>query len=204
MMYKNIRIVTLFLLMLMLFTATSTAQVNVENMFPDEEDVLASAALMGADGEMIGGVVIAAIEDEGEMGEMIGVWAMIWDGLEPGYHAFHIHSVGNCEHDGDSPFSSAAGHFNPDGTTHGAHAGDLPSLYAMDNGGAGLIFITNAFTVEDLLDDDGSAFVIHAGRDNFANIPDRYGTPDDATLGAGDAGSRVACGVIEAGFVMEE
>ena len=69
-----------------------------------------------------------------------------------------------------------------------------------------LVTTTDAFTMEELLMGDKTAIVIHAGADNFANIPpDRYtqanGTPgpDQMTMTTGDAGKRVACGVIGAG-----
>jgi hypothetical protein len=48
----------------------------------------------------------------------------------------------------------------------------------------------------DLFDADGSAIMVHSAPDNFANIPERYGTPDQETLDGGDSGERVACGVI--------
>lgn len=192
-----IRFALLVVSMLIFGILQTVAQVDPENMFPDDDDILASAAIVNTDGELLGGVIIAEFNED-DMGGVLGVWAFLWDGLEPGFHAFHIHSVATCEH--EEGFTTAGGHFNPGGTTHGAHAGDLPSLYAMENGGAALIFMTDAFTVEDLMDEDGSAFMIHAGRDNYSNIPERYGEADDATLGAGDAGSRVACGVIETGM----
>ena len=47
-----------------------------------------------------------------------------------------------------------------------------------------------------LRDADGSALIVHAGPDNFANIPPRYGTPDADTLATGDSGARAACGVV--------
>ena len=52
---------------------------------------------------------------------------------------------------------------------------------------------------EDLLDDDGTALMVHSDADNFANIPERYAPegPDEDTRSTGDAGSRLACGVIE-------
>ena len=71
----------------------------------------------------------------------------------------------------------------------------------------GLGQINNAFDQADLLDGAGTAIIIHANSDNFANIPaDRYQQiaggapgPDEATLATGDGGKRVACGVISAG-----
>lgn len=123
----------------------------------------------------------------------------------PGFHGFHVHAIGVCDPDAPTgPFTTAGGHFALAGQTHGAHAGDLPSLLVMEDGSARLEFVTDGFEVKDLRDDDGSAVMVHAARDNFANIPTRYVSttsgqpgPDEATLATGDAGSRYSCGVIE-------
>lgn len=115
--------------------------------------------------------------------------------LPAGFHGFHIHTVGDCS---ASDFTSAGGHFNPAGEEHGDHAGDLPNLLVMADGTASMMLETDRFAVADLFDEDGSAIIIHAAPDNHANIPERYAPPpDDATLATGDAGSRLACGVIE-------
>ena len=55
---------------------------------------------------------------------------------------------------------------------------------------------TDRFSLDELRDADGTAVMIHSGPDNFANIPPRYGTPDQETLNTGDSGTRVACGVV--------
>jgi Cu-Zn family superoxide dismutase len=118
------------------------------------------------------------------------------DGASPGFHGFHVHAVGTCT----PPFTSAGGHYNPGSATHGDHAGDLPVLYVDADGETVARFVTDRFALGALFDADGSAFILHAGRDNYANIPtDRYDPdPDATTLATGDAGSRFACGVIEA------
>lgn len=122
-------------------------------------------------------------------------------GLTPGFHGFHVHAVGTC--DGSAAFTSAGGHFNPGAATHGHHAGDLPVLLA-DGGGIAVARVrTDRFRVSDLLDADGSALIVHAAPDNYANIPARYASstgpgPDAATLATGDAGGRAGCGVIAA------
>lgn len=110
-----------------------------------------------------------------------------------------MHAVGACV----PPFTSAGGHFNPDATAHGDHAGDFPSLLINEDGTGELRFTTDRFTLADLFDADGSALMVHAGRDNYANIPDRYHShatdtlgPDPDTLATGDAGSRSACGEV--------
>lgn len=117
--------------------------------------------------------------------------------LQPGFHGFHVHGTGICE---VPTFASAGGHFKQAGTNHGAHAGDMPSLLVKRNGTASLRFTTDSFGLDDLRDADGSAIMVHAGADNFANVPSRYAPdgPDEATLNTGDAGGRVACGAIGA------
>jgi Cu-Zn family superoxide dismutase len=77
----------------------------------------------------------------------------------------------------------------------------MPSLLVTETGRAFSQFVTDRFTLADLRDADGSAVMVHAGPDNFANIPERYSSggipgPDATTLATGDAGARVACGVI--------
>ncbi len=128
------------------------------------------------------------------------------DGLEPGFHGFHIHDVGICEPDApDGPFTTATGHYVGEGGTHGDHDGDMPSLFVNADGSASLSATLDAFTVEELTAGDGAAVMIHVGPDNFANVPDRYTSaetdapgPDDMTNSTGDAGARAACGVVEA------
>jgi Cu-Zn family superoxide dismutase len=121
-------------------------------------------------------------------------------GLAPGFHGFHVHTTGDCT----PPFTSAGGHFNPGGALHPDHAGDMPTLLVNEDGTGLLRFETDRYSVADLFDADGSALIVHAGRDNYANIPDRYHShaydvfgPDQDTLATGDAGDRTACGVIQ-------
>ncbi|MEX5271013.1 superoxide dismutase family protein [Kocuria sabuli] len=129
-------------------------------------------------------------------------------GLEPGFYGLHVHGVGLCEADSAAPgnpgttgdFLSAGGHLGSDSGGHPDHTGDLTSLYVTEGGMGFLTTVTDRFAVEDLVaDDDGSAVMLHAGPDNFGNVPERYapGGPDETTLATGDAGSRLACGVVE-------
>jgi Cu-Zn family superoxide dismutase len=130
--------------------------------------------------------------------------------LAPGFHGLHIHSVGKCEPASVAPtggapadFNSAGAHFQVGGhTTHPA-SGDLASLQVRGDGSASLVTTTDAFTAADLLAGQKTAIIIHEKADNFGNIPpERYqqvnGTPgpDETTMATGDAGKRVACGVI--------
>lgn len=113
--------------------------------------------------------------------------------LPAGQHGWHIHAVGKC----DAPdFTTAGGHFNPDGKQHGTlnpqgpHAGDLGNLTAGADGTARAELaakVTLAPGSASLLKPDGTAIVIHAGID------------DDKTDPAGNSGARIACGVVKAG-----
>jgi Cu-Zn family superoxide dismutase len=121
-------------------------------------------------------------------------------GLTPGFHGFHVHTIGSCV---APAFTSAGGHFNPRSVGHGQHAGDFPPLLVTSDGTAHATFRTDRFALADLFDSDGSALIVHANADNLANIPTRYHShtedklgPDSATLATGDAGDRTACGVV--------
>jgi Cu-Zn family superoxide dismutase len=133
--------------------------------------------------------------------------------LTAGFHALHVHEVGRCQRDArdaagnPAPFFTAGGHFRTETQAHGEHAGDLPPVLVMRDGTARADFLTDRLRVRSLLAGDGSAVIVHALRDNLAHIPDRYHShtpdassttvgPDAATLATGDAGPRVACGVL--------
>ncbi|GAA2364014.1 hypothetical protein GCM10010404_17720 [Nonomuraea africana] len=127
-------------------------------------------------------------------------------GLPKGFHGFHIHAMGTCDPKAvdpatgkTTPFHTAGGHFDITGGSHAAHAGDLPSLLVNADGRGAASFTTDRFKVGHLTDQDGSAVIVHALPDNFANIPSRYARngPDEMTLRTGDAGGRIACGVIK-------
>lgn len=130
-------------------------------------------------------------------------------GLATGIHAFHVHA-NNDPTNGDGcvapSFASADGHFNPAGVSHPNHAGDMPVVF-FSQGQSSFFgsptfgyanFITSNFTPDQV---KGKAIILHALADNCANIPTRYSAagvagPDATTLGTGDAGGRLACGVI--------
>jgi len=107
--------------------------------------------------------------------------------LPEGAHGFHIHAIGECE----PPFQSAGGHFNPDEHQHGVenpqglHAGDLPNIHVPVSGQLTVEHFAMGLTLDEVLDEDGASMMVHAGSDDYASDP------------AGDAGDRIACGVIE-------
>lgn len=156
----------------------------------------AAAVMENAEGSRIGTV---SFYDEGDY---VKVEADIED-TETGFHGFHLHEEAICEPEEEEPFSSAGGHYNPDDSDHGEHAGDMPPLYVMEDGTAKMSVALDQIEVEQLLE-DGVSVMIHEDKDNFAHIPDRYQSedseesgPDQDTLDTGDAGDRYACGVIE-------
>jgi Cu-Zn family superoxide dismutase len=115
--------------------------------------------------------------------------------LSSGLHGFHVHQNPSClpaEKDGKMvPGLAAGGHYDPvEGGMHGApygkgHLGDLPALYVDEKGAATSPVL--APRLKKLADVRGRALVIHAGGDNYSDVP--------AKLGGG--GARMACGVIE-------
>lgn len=146
----------------------------------------AGARLLDNAGEPVGKVTFR----QAAAGVVVRIKA---EGLEPGWHGVHFHAVGDCSDHDD--FQRSTGHVEASDKPHGFlnpeghHEGDLPNLHAHADGRAAAEFYTRAVSIRDgkaaLLDDDGSAVVIHARADNHVDQP------------IGGAGERVACGVIE-------
>lgn len=106
--------------------------------------------------------------------------------LTPGLHGFHVHQMASCSDAG----MAAGGHLDPQHTdkhlgpySQDGHLGDLPALYVDDKGNATLPELAPRLTIADV---SGHALMIHAGGDNYSDVPEK--------LGGG--GPRVACGVI--------
>jgi len=144
--------------------------------------VVATATLSPSSDSKVRGTV-TFIQDSGK----VRVEAQV-TGLTPGDHGFHIHEKGDCS---ASDASSAGGHFNPDGMPHGGpgehqrHVGDFGNLTADANGAA-----RYSGTFSNLVFDGprsvlGKAVIVHAQPDDLKTQP------------TGNAGGRVACGVIE-------
>jgi Cu-Zn family superoxide dismutase len=143
----------------------------------------AVAVLYPTDGNRVYGVVTFTKGRDG-----VKVAADI-EGLSPGEHGFHIHDLGDCTApDGNS----AGGHFNPEGTPHGAqtapaknrHVGDLGNVTAQTNGKAHLDLVDPLLAFEGANSIIGRGIIVHADKDDLTSQP------------TGAAGSRSACGVV--------
>jgi Cu-Zn family superoxide dismutase len=150
-----------------------------------DEPLRATAALQSTKGSKAIGEV--TFEQVGDKVRVI-VFAQ---GLQPGQqHGFHIHEAGDCS-SGDG--MSAKGHFNPHGKPHGhpqseaRHAGDLPALVANKAGRAKLDETISGISLTpgpgNII---GRGMIIHADPDDYRTQP------------TGNAGARLACGVIKA------
>ena len=162
---------------LLLFSTIAYSQASAQT---------AEVELLNSHGKKVGSATLT------EQPAGVNISLQAWK-LSPGPHAFHIHAVGKC----DPPtFMSAGGHFNPDGKKHGVknpagpHAGDLPNLMVGPDGTAIVEVVASHVTLmpgsSSLFGREGSALMIHASPD------------DDVTDPAGNAGARIACGVVSA------
>jgi superoxide dismutase, Cu-Zn family len=108
-------------------------------------------------------------------------------GLAAGAHGFHIHEFGDCS---AADFTSAGGHFNPTGDPHGApkdarrHEGDLGNIEAKSDGSATIDYVDSKLGFTGAQSILGRGVIVHANPDDFKTQP------------TGNAGGRVACGVI--------
>jgi Cu-Zn family superoxide dismutase len=147
-------------------------------------DNTATAQIVDAQGQAVGSANLV------QLGDAVRI-VIEAKGLPPGMKGVHIHETGKCEGPG---FTTAGGHFNPEGKQHGAlnpqgmHAGDLANITIGSDGTGRLETTTKQVSLVGgpsmLLDADGSALVIHAAPDDFTTDP------------TGNSGARIACGVI--------
>ena len=154
---------------------------------PEVPPKVAIARITG--GPLAPSITGEVVFEEVPNGVMVAVYVQGLPNFQPqpggkpiGPHAFHIHEHGTCDVGNPSdPFLGAGGHWNPTNQPHGNHAGDFPVLFS-NSGIAYMIFFTDKFMVDDVI---GKSIVIHEHPDDYVSQP------------SGDAGRRLACGVIE-------
>lgn len=145
----------------------------------------ATAELKPTEGNNVTGTVSFTTEDGG-----VRIVADL-EGLQPGKHGFHIHENGDCS---APDAESAGGHFNPDGSPHGApdnpadqrHLGDMGNVEANEEGKAHYERTDQVMSLEGDNSIVGKAVIVHSQPDDLESQP------------TGGAGQRLACGVIQA------
>lgn len=161
-----------------LVLAASLAACASQSMPPSASGVATLAAKSGSNA--------AGTVRFSQQGNQVRVVASV-SGLKPNQeHGFHVHEKGDCS---SADGMSTGGHFNPMGHPHGPqgsqrHAGDMPSLKADASGRADATFVLDGVT---LLGDKGlmgKGVIVHAQPDDYTTQP------------TGNAGARIACGVI--------
>lgn len=139
--------------------------------------------IVGNSGAVIGELRMV----EGPHG-ILGEVTLMAGAVAPGWHGLHLHQVADCSDIGS--FTNSGGHV---GKVEGGHgllnpvgpeAGDLVNLHAGADGSAKMEFFTDLVSLDELRDSDGSAMILHAGRDDHLSQP------------IGGAGARIACAII--------
>jgi Cu-Zn family superoxide dismutase len=127
-----------------------------------------------------------------QAGSQVRVVADVTGVSPPGNHGFHVHENGKCERDPGKDFATAGGHFNPAGTPHACpdaashHAGDLGNIVINADGTGHVDVTTSALSLSGASSVVGRAVILHAAPDDCTTQP------------TGNAGGRLACGVIAA------
>ncbi|MCD7033520.1 superoxide dismutase family protein [Metabacillus sp. GX 13764] len=175
---------------LLLFSAgcQQREHMNEQEVFPAEKHAVmdVTVPLINSEGKEAGKAVLS----ETFKGVNVHLTAK---GLAPGAKAIHFHETGSCK---TPDFMSAGGHFNPEGKMHGLknpkgpHAGDMLNIIIPESGTADVNVTAPFVTLEEgkpnsLLDENGSALVIHEKADDYVTDP------------AGNAGKRILCGVVK-------
>ena len=161
---------------------------------------LAASAAMAQDAKTATATFISKAGKESGTAKLTGIDKGVLieldvNGLPAGqWVAFHVHETGSCDHAGGH--MSAGGHFNPGKAAHGfndakgPHAGDMPNLHIPQGGTLVIELVNSAIALDkgkpnSVFQPGGTALIIHAGKDDYKTDP------------TGEAGGRIACGVIE-------
>lgn len=187
---------------------SAAAAMLVGNQASADDDSL-RAVLRDPAGHVVGTVRFTIDDDSTRVRAVLRPNAYVTAGA---FHGFHIHAnddpvngtgcIADASQTSATWFVSADGHLAEPGETHGHHAGDMPSPLVQADGTALLVFTTDRVEPADLV---RRAVILHAGPDNFGNVPtgpalDQYtansAAATDKTAKTGNAGDRVACGLV--------
>jgi len=163
-------------------TETTYTSGSTGELMSASSPMVAKATLNPTQGHDVKGSATFTKEDNG-----VRVVADII-GLKPGEHGFHVHEKGDCS---APDASSAGGHFNPTRMPHGGpdsekhHVGDLGNITADASGKAHLDQVFSFLELSGTNSIVGHGLIVHEGKDDLTSQP------------SGNAGARVACGVIE-------
>jgi Cu-Zn family superoxide dismutase len=177
---QRAKIYTTFAVMMFAFLGNAMGQMKHDEMSQSAISK-AIAVLHPTKGNSVSGIVRFELVDKG-----VRVVADV-TGLTPGKHGFHIHEYGDCSA-GDG--SSAGGHFNPTGIPHSMpssdkrHVGDLGNIVADSTGTARLDYVDTMISFSGPNSVIGRGVIVHEKEDDLKTQP------------TGNAGSRLACGVI--------
>ncbi len=179
---------------------------------PVASPIEARTTLTTADGAKVGEVTFSQVSGAPEVEVVLSANKAV---VADQFHGIHVHAndmPANGEGCTADPamapstwFTTVDGHLKAVGATHAEHTGDFPSLLVRKDGTAGLTFTTDRFTAAEVV---GKAVIVHASPDNFGNIPvgpmpDQYTSNGAAaatkTDDTGNAGDRMACGLITRG-----
>jgi superoxide dismutase, Cu-Zn family len=165
------------------FSLTSYSQMDQMSMGnkPEAKPQKAICVLYPTQGNSVSGTITFTQTEKGVL-----VVADL-QGLTKGKHGFHIHEFGDCS---SADGTSAGGHFNPEGKSHGApmdmsrHVGDMGNIEADETGKAHLEYTDAMLMLSGPHSILGRSVIVHKGEDDLKTQP------------TGNAGARVACGVI--------
>ncbi len=178
------KLIIVLLSIIVLTAGCNTTETATEGGTTETPAKVAVVNLQPTEGNDVSGKVTFTPEPSG-----VQVVADI-TGLSPGKHGFHIHENGDCS---APDASSAGGHYAPNNSPHGApddpanqrHVGDLGNITADASGNAEYNRVDNIISLDGNNSIVGKAVIVHSGEDDLKSQP------------SGDAGNRVACGVIQ-------
>lgn len=165
-------------------TKAETCQCESVNKITEAEETLTAVCVL-EHGDGVDGTILLKQETDGPtliIGRITG--------LKPGKHGFHIHEYGDLS----NGCESAGAHYNPEGVDHGdleqGHVGDLGNVVADSSGTADIEIVAERIDLTGKQSVVGRAIVIHSEADDLGQ------GGDAESLKTGNAGDRLACGVI--------